>query len=203
MLTLPSNELPEGPGLLEMIGVLVAMAVVLAAAYYVTLIIGGRAGKMNSRTRLIKPLDTFTFSKDKSVSLVNINGKTYFLGIANNGITVLDKVDLPEELVEQIIAEANTPIASVIKRSSGFFKKKAAKSPGGKESRPPSGKNFADFIDEAREETAQPQDALDELTQKLQNRGSMSKGEYADFIKNVQRIAAQENGQDSDPADKT
>jgi len=74
----------------------VGLIAIIAAAYYVTYYIGLKAsGRSRGRLRNknINLIDRFSISRDKSFCLLEIAGKVYVVGIANQSMILLDTLD--------------------------------------------------------------------------------------------------------------
>ena len=80
---------------------LLGIIVILIGAYYATYYIGTKAsgknlGRNRGRNRSINLLERFAISRDKSFCIVEIAGKVYFIGVTNQTMALLDKLDAEE-----------------------------------------------------------------------------------------------------------
>ena len=73
---------------------LIGIVLVIIGAYYVTYFIGVRSqGQIRAGNRNISLLDRFAVAKDKGFYVVEIAGNVYIVGVTNQSMTLLDKVD--------------------------------------------------------------------------------------------------------------
>ncbi|MDR2572130.1 MAG: flagellar biosynthetic protein FliO [Oscillospiraceae bacterium] len=75
---------------------IVGTIVILFGAYYVTYYVGMKASGRTSagiRNKNIKLIDRYAISRDKQFCIVEIAGKVYFVGVTNQGMTLLDTFD--------------------------------------------------------------------------------------------------------------
>ncbi|NLL39975.1 MAG: FliO/MopB family protein [Clostridiales bacterium] len=77
---------------------ILASVLVIAGAYYSTYFLATKTGKMRSGRsgRMIKLIDRFSLSKDKSIYLIGIKDKVYFVVITGQSATLLEKFDIAE-----------------------------------------------------------------------------------------------------------
>ena len=67
---------------------------VIFAAYYGTYLFGMKSqGLSRGRNRNINLVDRFSISKDKSFCIIEIAGQIYIVGVTNQSMTLLDKLD--------------------------------------------------------------------------------------------------------------
>ncbi|MDR2356611.1 MAG: flagellar biosynthetic protein FliO [Oscillospiraceae bacterium] len=71
---------------------IVGLAAIIAAAYFVTYLVGARSFRVKS-AREIKLLDRFALSKDKAFYLARVKGKVYFIAMTNQSAELLDTFD--------------------------------------------------------------------------------------------------------------
>ena len=87
------------------------IVIIIVGAYYVTYYIGAKSsgqGKGRVRNRSITLIDRFAISKDKSFCLVEIAGKIYVVGVANQSMTLIDTLDAAE-YKEAVAEHADAP----------------------------------------------------------------------------------------------
>jgi flagellar biogenesis protein FliO len=84
---------------------IIAVIAVIAAAYYATWWIAKRAnGGTIGSGRNIRVIERFSFSKEKLLCLVEVNGKTYLIAYTNGGVSLIDSYDEPIEAAESAAA---------------------------------------------------------------------------------------------------
>lgn len=77
---------------LQFISLLILFAIILAAAYYVTKLVGTKTLK-NYKGKNIKVLEGIMLSKDNYLYLVNVGDKYLLLGCSSNHISCLKEMD--------------------------------------------------------------------------------------------------------------
>ena len=80
---------------------LIGIIIIIAGAYYATYYIGLKASGQNrsknrGRSRNINLLERFAISKDKSFCIVEVAGKIYIVGVANQSMTLFDVLEAAE-----------------------------------------------------------------------------------------------------------
>ena len=166
---------------------LVGIFLVIAAAYYVTYFISAKAQGM-TRARggshqHIKLISRFAIARDKSFCIVQIAGSVYIIGITNQTMTLIDKID------------------------SAAFAEFAAER--GEVSLWPSGTGanpFSEFIKLAKNKTAGAKEKLTPKTKKakqdienIENIENINKTEgaenagYCESIKNIRILASRDD----------
>ena len=83
---------------IQLVFSLAGVVLVIFLAYYVTYFISAKAQGMNKNRpqaggQKIKLLSRFSIARDKSFCIVEIAGSVYIVGITNNSMTLLDKID--------------------------------------------------------------------------------------------------------------
>jgi len=89
------------PEWLRLLLSLIGIIIIIAGAYYATYYIGTKAsgqsrGRIRGGNRRINMLDRFAIAKDKSFCVIEIAGKVYIVGVTNQSMTLLDKLDAEE-----------------------------------------------------------------------------------------------------------
>ena len=84
------------------LGGLVAICLVVFAAYYVTRFTAARARPNLGNRRGIRLLDRFALARDKMIVLVEVGEAVYMLGVTNQSINLIDTVELPELSEEEM-----------------------------------------------------------------------------------------------------
>ena len=89
------------PEWLRLVFSIIGIIIVIAGAYYATYFIGTKAsgqsrGRIRGSNRRINMLDRFAIAKDKSFCIVEIAGKVYIIGVTNQSMTLLDRLDAEE-----------------------------------------------------------------------------------------------------------
>jgi flagellar biogenesis protein FliO len=93
---------------------LIAVIAVIAAAYYVTYLIGTHGNRaMNGR--LIRIRERFALSRDKMLCVAEFNGKLYLIALTNNGAELLDKIEASE--LAPIVAATAPSFAEALKKA--------------------------------------------------------------------------------------
>jgi len=138
---------------------IVGTIVVLFGAYYVTYYIGMKASgqtRAGLKNRNIKVLDRYAIARDKQFCVVEIAGKVYFIGMANNSMILLDTFDAEKfaELTEgneEITPWSMTPVGQygnkLTRKVVAFIAEKTGRVP--KDSNETGGTGFADSLKEA------------------------------------------------------
>ena len=89
---------------------ILASVLVIACAYYSTYFLAGRTGKIKSG-RMIKLIERFSISKDKSICLVEIKDKVYLVAMTGQNVTLLDKIDIKDFEAASVV-QKNKPASS-------------------------------------------------------------------------------------------
>lgn len=79
---------------------IIGSIVIIVGAYYTTYFLSTKNSKLRSG-KTIQLRDRFSLSKDKSFCLVDVKGKTYFLAVTNQGVSVIDTFDVAEFLADE------------------------------------------------------------------------------------------------------
>ena len=128
-------------GMMQTIGLIVVLAVIIFASYFVTKYVAARAGGRSGKTRYFKVIDRFSLSKDKMLVMVAVGQSVYVIGVTNQGMTLLDQKDLSDLPAEdELMRKSVFPnILSTLKnaRTSGF--------------KTGDGRSFSEFIKQARQ----------------------------------------------------
>lgn len=96
------------PIFLEYFEAIVIIAAVLAAAYYVTRLVGKAGGSGFRKTTGIRMIGSQSMGKDKSVALVEIGRYRYVLGVSAQRVELIDKLG-PEETTQ--LGEETMPMS--------------------------------------------------------------------------------------------
>lgn len=77
---------------------ILASVLVIAGAYYSTYFLASKTGKMRPGRsgRMIKLLERFSLSKDKSICLIEVKDKVYLIAMTSQNATLLEKMDIKE-----------------------------------------------------------------------------------------------------------
>ena len=76
----------------QIFGMLVAFAVIVAAAYYVSRYFGRYALKIRENSN-IKVIETSRIATDKYLQIIEVNGQYFLIGISKNGINPISELD--------------------------------------------------------------------------------------------------------------
>ena len=120
-----------GESLLELLGVILIFAIVLAACYFTTKFVAGKQLKQKNSGN-IEMIETYTLSQNRYLALVRV-GETYMvLSVAKDNITLLSTI--PAE--QLVIQEKNLATPSFSKVFSSFVKTGKANDPESKDDDP-------------------------------------------------------------------
>ncbi len=117
------EDLPE---ILSIIGTIVLMIAVFAAAYLVSKYVGKRYKSNYGFSKHISIIDSTSIGKDRSLLVVKAGGKTLLIGSTPNEFTLLSELDaqqiaadsqIPEPLQKDFISTFRDVIKSKIKKS--------------------------------------------------------------------------------------
>lgn len=90
----------EGGSILEHIfsvfGAIAVMILIIFAAYFMTKYVAVKANGTGGKTRYFKFIDRFSVSKDKMFVLIAVENSVYFIGVTNQGMTLIDQKDLAD-----------------------------------------------------------------------------------------------------------
>lgn len=103
----PAPALGQGPQIGQILLLLLYLALIFAGAYFVTRIfarIAQRgvlpAAKAGARHRHIFLVDRLALDRERSVLLLEADGKRYLVGVSGQAFTLLEKTDAPPEPME-------------------------------------------------------------------------------------------------------
>ena len=147
---------------------LVGIVIIIAGAYYTTYYIGLKASGQGSgknraaaggRHRNIVLLERFAISKDKSFCIVEIAGKVYVVGVTNQAMTVLDKLEaedfmrLPPEdhKAPRSVIPGGQFSGKLVNKLASFIERRIGKTHGATDSNDSQEKTFADSMKTARD----------------------------------------------------
>lgn len=86
---------------------------IVAAAYFLTKFVGGRARMVRGGASQLKIIERLAFSRDKSVMLVKAGTKYLVLGVSNNQVTLI--TELREDELTPVPEEKVTDFSTVFK----------------------------------------------------------------------------------------
>ncbi len=103
----PVEFAPEGPGFLQILLLLLLLVLILIGVYFATRFFARFAqrgtlgplpgGGKGQRRRRIVLLDRLVLDRDRSVVLLESEGRRYLLGVGGQSFALLDKADAPKE----------------------------------------------------------------------------------------------------------
>lgn len=76
----------------QIFGMLIAFAVIVAAAYYVSKYFGKYALKARENSN-IKVVETSRITVDKYLQIIEVNGQYFLIGISKNNISLISELD--------------------------------------------------------------------------------------------------------------
>ena len=92
--------------LAQIFGMLVAFALIVAAAYFVSKYFGKYALKAKENSN-IKVVETSRITVDKYLQIIDVNGQYFLIGISKNNINLISEIDsdrikacIPKEIVK-------------------------------------------------------------------------------------------------------
>ncbi len=91
--------------ILQLLGVLVAFVLILAATYYATKWFA-KSGIVQSRSANIKVIETFKIAQNKYIQIIQLGDRYYSIGVTKDEITFLTALD--EEQLDLSLME-NAP----------------------------------------------------------------------------------------------
>ncbi len=77
----------------QLVVVLLVMAAVIAAAYFLTRLIAGGNLRMQRQLNRMKVVDRLIIARDRAVVVIELGGRYYMVGVGGNAITLLTEVD--------------------------------------------------------------------------------------------------------------
>lgn len=90
----------------QIFGMLIAFALILAAAYYVSKYFGKYALRVRENSN-IKIVETSRIAADKYLQIIEVNGQYFLIGISKAGISLISEIDAdkikacePKEIVK-------------------------------------------------------------------------------------------------------
>ena len=102
----PVEFAPEGPGFLQILLLLLLLVLILIGVYFATRFFARFAqrgalgplpgGGKGQRRRRIVLLDRLVLDRDRSVVLLESEGRRYLLGVGGQSFALLDKSDAPK-----------------------------------------------------------------------------------------------------------
>ena len=111
----------QGNGIGQILLLLLLLALLLVLVYYVTRFVGNFAargtifpGTKQSAFRpgkYIELIDRLAVDREKSVLLVRVDGAYYLLGVSDEAVTLIEKVELSAEAVDAANGESAAPFA--------------------------------------------------------------------------------------------
>lgn len=166
---------------------ILASVLVIAGAYYSTYFLATKTGKMRSGRsgRMIKLIDKFSLSKDKSIYLIGVKDKVYIVAMTGQNATLLEKLDITELETASVSEKAKT--ASTRYEPQGMVQKGLWNAFSAIKGNMPKKDKHAIYKESEKKQTGQPRQAagevdnLDLVYKKIQSRLSntdMSDQEY-------------------------
>ena len=76
----------------QIFGMLIAFALILAAAYYVSKYFGKHALKVRENSN-IRIVETSRITVDKYLQIIEVNGQYFLIGITKNSINLISELD--------------------------------------------------------------------------------------------------------------
>lgn len=95
----------DGPEILSIIGTIVLMIAVFAAAYFVSKYVGKHYKPNNSVSKHINVIDSTTVGKDRSILIVKVGEKAFLIGSTSNELTLLSEIDAEQFVADSKIME--------------------------------------------------------------------------------------------------
>ena len=149
---------------------LIGIVIIIAGAYYTTYFIGLKGSGQSSgrnraagrgRVRNIVLLERFAISRDKSFCIVEIAGKIYVIGVTNQAMTVLDKLEAedfaqnpPEDYkAPRSVIPGGQLSGKLVNKLASFIERRIGKTHGTTDSGDAQGKTFADSMKAARDKS--------------------------------------------------
>ncbi len=156
--------LPETAG--KMFSSLALVLGVMFLAFYIFKKFVLKNGLMGGNTQTIKVLGTGVIAPRKSVSLVEVAGEILVLGISNDNISLLSKVE-DEEKIEEIKTAPNATITSAWQTA-----QKQKSKPVAQEKKPAKKVDnlaFANYVRQFSKEKADPKPSISKAAKAIQN----------------------------------
>lgn len=92
---------------------ILAISVIIAAAYYTTRYVGAKSsGISKNRHSNFRVIERLPVAKDKLLMLVAIGNTAYLLGVTNQNISIIDKLDCAGLVIPKEKAQAANMLSS-------------------------------------------------------------------------------------------
>jgi len=165
----------SAPGMPETAGKMFSsLALVLGVMFLVFYIFKKfvlKNGLMGGNTQTIKVLGTGVIGPKKSVSLVEVAGEVLVLGISNDNISLLSKIE-DEETIEEIKTAPSATISSAWKNVKDVKKEKprpVASVPTKKPAKTVDNQAFANYVRQFSKEKSDPKPSISKAAKSIQN----------------------------------
>ena len=125
--------MPDTFGIEKVLLAILYLVLILIAAYFVTKAVGKRAMQRGMKKggrgvrapvmgRLLSVEDRIAVDRDKSILVVEFEGKYYLMGATAQELTLIDKIDMPEEALRRA-AEENAEEKEEAVGEDGFLRR--------------------------------------------------------------------------------
>ena len=129
--------------ILEIFGVIAVMIIIIFAAYFMTKYVAVKANGTSGKARYFKMIDRFTLSKDKMFVLIGVEKSVYFIGVTNQGMTLIDQKELSDLPAENEQSRKSNKFMNFLSVMNNAGRTPNRKTNG-------DGGNFSDFIQQAQ-----------------------------------------------------